>query len=93
MLPKITFQILGTIKLHLGSQDPGSRKFCWPGHDKQSLLSLHMKTKVVQHVPGINIKHLTYDERSSNITILFASQQRSVHQIQIARIVCPSNTP
>ena len=30
-------------------------------HDKQSLLSLHMKTKVVQHVPGINIKHLTYD--------------------------------
>jgi len=30
-------------------------------HDKQSLLSLHMKTKVVQHVPRINIKHLTYD--------------------------------
>ena len=31
MLPKIAFQILGTKKLHLGSQDPGSRKFCWPG--------------------------------------------------------------
>ena len=30
MLPKIAFQILGTKKLHLGSQDPGSRKFCWP---------------------------------------------------------------
>ena len=27
----------------------------------QTLLSLHMKTKVVQHVPRINIKHLTYD--------------------------------
>ena len=27
--------------------------------DKQSLLRLHMKTKVVQHVPRINIKHLT----------------------------------
>ena len=33
-------------------------------HDKQSLLSLHMKTKVVQHVPGINIKHL-YDIMTS----------------------------
>ena len=30
-------------------------------HDKQSLLILHTKTKVVQHVPMINIKHLTYD--------------------------------
>ena len=32
MLPKIAFQTLGTTKLHLGSQDPGSRKFCCPGH-------------------------------------------------------------
>ena len=34
-------------------------------HDKQSLLSLHMKTKVVQHVPRINIKHMTYDIMTS----------------------------
>ena len=31
MLPKIAFQILGTSKLHLGIQDPGSRKFSSPG--------------------------------------------------------------
>ena len=30
MLPKIAFQILGTTKLHLGIQDPGSRKFSCP---------------------------------------------------------------
>ena len=30
-------------------------------HDKQSLLSIYMKTKVVQHVLRINIKHLTCD--------------------------------
>ena len=30
MLPKIAFQILGTSKLHLGIQDPGSRKFSSP---------------------------------------------------------------
>ena len=30
MLPKIAFQNLGTTKLHLGSQDPGSRKFSCP---------------------------------------------------------------
>ncbi len=29
--PKIAFQILGTQKLHLGNQVPGSRKFCSPG--------------------------------------------------------------
>ena len=40
-------------------------------HDKQSLLSLHMKTKVVQHVPGINIKHLTYDIMTAWQTINF----------------------
>ena len=31
LLPKIAFQNLGTTKLHLGSQDPGSRKFSCPG--------------------------------------------------------------
>ena len=30
MLPKIAFQNLGTTKLHLGSQDPGSRKYSCP---------------------------------------------------------------
>ena len=46
MPPKIAFQILGTQKLHLGNQAPGSRKFSCPAssHDKQSLFSLHMKT-------------------------------------------------
>ena len=34
MLPKIAFQILGTTKLHLGSQDPGSRKFSCPGQNQ-----------------------------------------------------------
>ena len=29
--PKIAFQILGTHKLHLGNQVPGSRKFSCPG--------------------------------------------------------------
>ena len=33
MLPKIAFQILGTSKLHLGIQDPGSRKFSSPAWD------------------------------------------------------------
>ena len=28
---------------------------------KQSLFSLDVKTKVVRHVPRINIKHWTYD--------------------------------
>ena len=36
MLPKIAFQILGTTKLHLGSQDPGSRKFSGPVHTHTS---------------------------------------------------------
>ena len=35
MLPKIAFQNLGTTKLHLGSQDPGSRKFSCPGQLSQ----------------------------------------------------------
>ena len=29
--PKIAFQILGTQKLHLGNQVPGSRMFCCAG--------------------------------------------------------------
>ena len=31
--PKIAFQILGTQKLHLGNQVPGSQKFSCPGCD------------------------------------------------------------
>ena len=38
MLPKIAFQNLGTTKSHLGSQDPGSRKFSCP--DSNSSLTL-----------------------------------------------------
>ena len=30
MPPKIAFKILGTQKLHLGNQVPGSRNFCCP---------------------------------------------------------------
>ena len=30
--------------------------------NKQSLLSLEMKTKVVQHVPRINLSHLNFEK-------------------------------
>ena len=40
MLPKIAFQNLGTTKLHLGSQDPGSRKFSCPGQDDSLFVCL-----------------------------------------------------
>ena len=45
MPQKIAFQILGTTKLHLGSQDPGSRKFSCPGEDRQ--LDLEESDQVV----------------------------------------------
>ena len=40
MLPKIAFQNLGTTKLHLGSQDPGSRKFSCPAGGKTHVLGV-----------------------------------------------------
>ena len=44
-------------------------------HDKQSLWRLHMKTKVDQHVPRINIKHMTYymTSRHDSMTFLVPS--------------------
>ena len=47
--PKIAFQILGTQKLHLGNQVPGSRKFSCPGE--------HMGTGVIV-IPFTNLNSL-----------------------------------
>ena len=50
-------------------------------HDKQSLLRLDMKTKVVQHVPRISIKHLAYDIWHYHflVPIFWHSQYTKVH--------------
>ena len=41
--PKIAFQILGTQKLHLGNQVPGSRKFSCPARNNRQL-TRHIRT-------------------------------------------------
>ena len=58
MLPKFAFQILETTKLHLGSQDPGSRKFSCPGQrhvcnmDGLDRVTLGVRRKFGQKLQG-----------------------------------------
>ena len=56
--------------------------------DKQSLLRLHMKTKVVQHVPRINIIHLTW--AMSHDIITWQIEKQSLLRLHMKTTVDPS---
>ena len=61
MLPKIAFQILGTTKLHLGSQDPGSRKFSCPALEIHCQHGNIYRRTTILEVDGLTMQHILSD--------------------------------